>query len=77
MGADVQWNPNTRAAAISKGGKQIGVMVGSETAYVDGAPVRLDVAAVIKDGRLFVPLRFIAEALNYSVDYKDKVVNIH
>ena len=35
----------------------------------------MDAAAIIKDGRTFVPLRFIGEAFNNQVSY-DKNSNI-
>jgi hypothetical protein len=47
-------------------------------AKVDGKDVKLDVAPIIKDGRTFVPIRFISEAFGADVkwDANEKKITI-
>jgi len=56
--------------------------VGSNTFTVNGETVEMDVAPFVKNGRVMVPIRFLAEALGYTVDYDfsdptNKTVTVH
>ena len=52
--------------------RTIELTIDSITALVDDGSVQLDVAPFIKDGRTFVPLRFISEQLGALVSYTTK-----
>lgn len=67
INADVLWNEKDQSVTVSKGDKKILVTVGSESAYVDKALHKLDVKPKIVNSRVYVPLRFILEALNAKV----------
>ena len=75
MGADVQWDPDTSTAAISKNGISVNITKGSKTLTVNSASgtsyVTMNTVAVVKDGRTFVPIRFVVEALGGFVDYSN------
>jgi len=56
--------------------------VGSNTLKVSGEAVEMDVAPYLKDGRVMVPVRFLAEALGFPVEYDfsdptNKIVTVH
>ena len=53
--------------AIAKKAKRIELIVGTRTAVIDGRFSELDSAPYIKNGRTFLPVRFVAEALGASV----------
>lgn len=60
----------------------IELTVGSNTLKVSGASVEMDVAPYLKDGRVMVPVRFLAEALGFPVEYDfsdptNKIVTVH
>lgn len=78
LGADVDWNNETKAVGIKVGDKKIELVIGSNNAVVDGENKTLDVAAKIMEGRTYVPLRFIGEAFGADVDYiaETKTVDI-
>ncbi len=57
------------APADKPGAGKVTLFIGQQVAVVDGAASLLDVAPFIKDGRTFVPVRFIAEALGAEVKY--------
>ena len=75
MGADVKWDSNTSTAVISKNGITVNITKGSKTLTVNSASgtsyVTTDTVAVVKDGRTFVPIRFVVEALGGFVDYSN------
>ena len=75
MGADVKWDSNTSTAVISKNGITVNITKGSKTLTVNSASgtsyVTMDTVAVVKDGRTFVPIRFVVEALGGFVDYSN------
>jgi len=46
-------------------------VLGQKFAKKNGQIINLDVAAFTLDGNTMVPLRFVAEALNATVDWND------
>ncbi|KEO80829.1 copper amine oxidase N-terminal domain-containing protein, partial [Tumebacillus flagellatus] len=54
---------------INLQGKDINLRIGKDTATVDGASVKLDTKAVMKDDRTYVPLRFVSETLGADVKW--------
>jgi hypothetical protein len=77
LGADVAWDEESFTVLIT-GYKSITLIPGLCTATVDGAEVQLDSSAEIINNRLYVPMRFIAEALGARVQWneKERAVNI-
>ena len=69
MGAEVNWDANTKEVKAVSENNEIILKIGSKEASVNGKKVMLDVPAQIKDGRTLVPLRFISENFGYKVDF--------
>ncbi len=69
LGATVNWNAAAQTILATRGTTQIGLAINNRTASVNGAPVTLDQAATLVNGRTFVPLRFVAEATGAQVDW--------
>ena len=67
LGASVAWDQTTQTATATKGNQVVSITLGSTTAYVNGVPQILDVAAAAIDGRTLVPVRFVSEALDATV----------
>lgn len=67
LGAEVQWDAATQTVTASRGATTIALTLSRAEARVDAMTVRLDVPARIIDGRTFVPLRFVGEALGADV----------
>ncbi len=64
----VSWNQGTQTATIF--GKYIvSVKMGSNVITSNGTPITMDTVAVNNAGRIYVPLRYIANALGGSVDW--------
>lgn len=50
-------------------GKSMSLATGQKTAVVDGKAEDMDTAATLRDGRVYVPLRFISEAKGIRVQW--------
>ena len=73
MGATVMWNGSTQMVTARKANTDVQLTIGSRTAYVNGAPMSLDVAPHMMNGRTMVPLRFISETLGADVRWDSGV----
>ena len=67
----VEWDDSSRKAIAKNDSKTIEITVNAEKAYVNGIEKTLDVPAKIIDNRLYMPVRFVAESLEYSVIWND------
>jgi hypothetical protein len=66
----VQWDQATKTVTIY-GDKVVNITIGSKSIVVGGTPVPMDTAAVVKDGRTFVPIAFAARALGVPYKFDD------
>ncbi|MDR1538142.1 MAG: copper amine oxidase N-terminal domain-containing protein [Clostridiales bacterium] len=73
MGANVDWDGGRREVSIQKGGREIVLSIGKSEATVNGRAAALDCPAIIYKDRTYVPLRFIAENLDATVAYAEKM----
>ena len=75
MGADVSWNQEAQTAVIEQDGVTVAVPIGSDTITVtqDGTTntVKMDTAAINREERTYVPIRYVAEALGAWVSYSN------
>jgi hypothetical protein len=72
MGAEVTWNDEAKSAVCTLGENTVTITVGSADADVNGEIYSLDSPAEITDGRILVPLRFIAEGLGATVTWRSE-----
>lgn len=77
LGFDVSWNESKSTVGVN-GRSEILLTVNSDTAYVNGEAVALDVLARLTGERTFVPLRFVSENLGAVViwDESTRTINI-
>jgi hypothetical protein len=72
LGHKVEWDNRSQTANIDK---TISIKIGKKIAYGPGSEnnpsgtIEMDTKAILKDGRTYVPLRFVVEALGYQVKY--------
>ncbi len=70
LGADVEWNNDTRTASATKDGFRISLAMDSFLIMIgDSDYIEMDVKPINIDGRLLVPARFAAEAFSCEVDW--------
>ncbi|HLN65236.1 MAG TPA: polysaccharide deacetylase family protein [Symbiobacteriaceae bacterium] len=74
LGATVEWNGTS--AIITKGAKRIEVTPGSQTALVNGQPVAMLAPAFEENGRILVPVRFLAEQLGATVAFDGETYTV-
>lgn len=69
LGAAVNWNQSTKEVTIQKDGKTIRWVVGNRQVKVNRQTVMQDAPLLLKNSSAFVPVRFVGEQLNTSVEY--------
>lgn len=69
LGAEVDWNEETKTVTSIKGEIEISLAIGSDKMAVGGKEVILDVPAKIINDRTMVPVRAISEAMECNVDW--------
>jgi len=69
LGANVAWDANTRTVTVTKGSTVIKLQIDSRQITTNGVAATMDTAAIIVDGRTFVPVRYISEALGLTVGW--------
>lgn len=71
LGCEVLWEVNNlhNTVTIKKDQTTINLKIGEKVAYLNGKAQAIDTAAFIKDGRTFVPVRFVSEILGAQVDW--------
>lgn len=68
---DIGWVGETGTVSLKLGGTLVQMSVGSKTLFVDGQPREMDVAPLVKNGRTYLPARFVAEAFGYEVGWDE------
>jgi hypothetical protein len=78
LGATTAWDAGSQAVTVTGGSTTVSMIIGSTTMTVNGQAQTLDQAPVIKDGRTYLPARWVANALGYQVDWNaaNKIVII-
>lgn len=74
LGAKVHWSGS--GITLTKKDMQVILKQNSNTVIKNGKPVQLDVKPYIKNGRTFVPIRFLAETFDCNVNYKNSTVTV-
>ena len=70
LGAVVNWNGVEQSVAIIGNGTDISLTVGSDIMLANGKETKMDTVATIIDGRTYVPIRYVAEAMEMTVVWK-------
>ena len=69
MGAAVDWNNVQKQVEVHRGNEAIILPLKGQLAYINGVGYEIDVPPKMENGRTFVPLRFISQALGAAVDW--------
>ena len=67
FGAEVNWDQDTQTVTYTYGDTELTMTIGEETYTVNGTEKTMDTAPVLSGDRTFVPVRFVGEALGYTV----------
>jgi len=71
-GATISWHEGQQRATISHRGRQVDMIIGQRTAWVNGQAHALGMAPRLVGGRTMVPFRFIFEQLGYTVEWVER-----
>ncbi|MCG7406125.1 copper amine oxidase N-terminal domain-containing protein [Paenibacillus sp. ACRRX] len=74
FGANVDWSNSE--VTLSKDNLKVIITPNSTAAKKNGEKITLDVKPYIKNNRVIVPLRFIAETFGCNVDYNNSIVTV-
>ena len=74
LGATVGWDPGAQRVTLTRGSREVSLRVGDALAKVNGETRPIDagnplVVPLLKDGRTYAPLRFVAEAIGAVVSF--------
>ncbi len=67
--ANILWDGAAQTVTLMKGDKVVQLQVGSTTLLINGATVTMDVAPVNVNGRVCLPIRFVAQAFGAVVGW--------
>jgi hypothetical protein len=67
LGTQTTWDAAAQKVIITRGSTSVVLLIGSDTLTINRTASQMDVAAIIQDGRTYVPARFIAEAFGCTV----------
>lgn len=71
-GSSVQWNNSSKTVTLTRNGETITLVAGQKTAKIGNKEVKLEASSTLKQGRVMVPLRFIAESTGAYVLWNPK-----
>ncbi len=74
LGANVDWSNSE--VTLKKSDMKVILKLNSSTAEKNGEKIQLDVKPYLKNNRIIVPIRFIAEAFECNVNYSNFTVTI-
>lgn len=76
---NIIWDANRKTVTVIYGARTVQMTIGSNVLTVNGTPVQMDTKAVIKDGRTFIPVAWLATALDvpYAWDGDSKTVTFN
>ena len=74
LGGDVGFEDGTTTVLL--GGYEIIIKTGSDIMTADGAEIKLDVPAMISNGRTLIPLRAVAESAGIDVSWDEKTETV-
>ena len=77
LGASVNWKEDAQAVIIEKNDVMIQIQLGNQIYTKNGQFLRFDVPPRLLDGKSFIPVRAVAEALQAGVFWNQKTRTVH
>ncbi|MDR2713143.1 MAG: DUF5050 domain-containing protein [Clostridiales bacterium] len=75
-GAKVGWDGKTNTVTVYRKEDKLNLTIGSSVVSYNDITIPLDVAPILKNGRTFLPLRFVSEWLGLQVNYEGGTVKM-
>ncbi len=71
MQGSMRWAPETRTVSAWKNSRRFDFVLNSRDAMVNDKPMRMDEAPLIHKNRIYVPIKFVADAAGYIISQED------
>ncbi len=68
-GAEVEWLQETQTAVLTKDNYEVSIKLGESFITKNGAPIAIDCPSQIINNRILIPVRAIAEAMDFGVTW--------
>lgn len=75
-GADVGWDSTSKTAIVEKNGIKVEVPIGKNYILVNGAQQAIDTAAQIVNGKTYLPIKAVVEALGGEVAWDSSIKTV-
>ncbi|MBM7854955.1 hypothetical protein JOC37_001335 [Desulfohalotomaculum tongense] len=69
---NIEWDGVKQKASLKRGEFSAELVIGKKQIIENGKARAIDVAPILKTGRTYLPARFVAEALGYTVEWDSK-----
>lgn len=77
LGAEVSWNFLTETATVTLGSVKIKLKEGTSSAVLGETEVSIPKPTEVREGRIYAPLRFVAESLGFGVLWDEETKSVH
>lgn len=71
MKGSMRWAPDTRTISAWTNSRRFDFVLNSRDAIVNDKPMRMEEAPMIHMNRIFVPIKFVADASGYIISQED------
>lgn len=69
LDSDIKWDGESKTVTLSHQGSPVAMTLGSKILQVGDRQVAMDAAPQLREGRVYLPARWVAEALGYQVEW--------
>lgn len=71
MQGSMRWAPDTRTVSAWKNSRRFDFVLNSRDAMVNDKPMRMEEAPMIHKNRIYVPIKFVADASGYIISQEN------
>lgn len=71
IGAITDWDDNSKTATVNINGTTLKLTANSNKLSVNNNIIEMDTAPVFMNDRIYIPVRFVADALGYTINYRE------
>jgi hypothetical protein len=66
----ISWDEKTATVKLNLNGITVTLIMGDTNGYINGRARSIGVAPLVKNGRAYLPARFVAEAFGFQVNWE-------
>ena len=68
---DISWDEKTATVKLTMGDVTVTLIIGDTNGYINGRTKSIGAAPLLRNGRTYLPARFVAEAFGYQVNWEE------